>query len=168
LRRDPPQDHPQVQGDDPAGGRHRLVLVVDHGEELLVRCAIGVLPRGLDPRLLQGRARDLPAGLTEPACRRAGQALDLGREPLLDLALDVDVRVQLGDQKVGDRVADLLVLEQLAAGPRPRIGLQRLPLHPQGEDREEADQRGQHHQRHGDDSARPHAALQFLPSVAIA
>ena len=80
-----------------------------------MRDAVGVLPRRLDPGLLEGPLRPSRRRLAKPAGRWARESLELRGEPLRDLVLDVDVRVELGDEEAGDRVADLLVLEQLAA-----------------------------------------------------
>ena len=115
-----------------------------------MRDPVGVLPRRLDARLLERPLRTGGGGLAQPSGRQAREPAELFRQPLGDLALDVHVCVQLGDQEVGDGVPDLLVLEQLAAGPRPRLGLERLALDPQREHGEEPDYGREHDERDRD------------------
>ena len=70
-------------------------------------------------RLVRGAVRELPQAAREGAGKRLG----LRRELRGDLALDVDVVEQGRDQEVADGVTDGLVLEQLAAGVDPGVGL---------------------------------------------
>src|SRR3954453_6868376 len=70
-----------------------------------------------------------------------------GGPPLFERLPHVDVRVQLVDQVHGDRASDLGILEELRAGARPVVRVQRLALHPHVQRRDEPDQRRDHDQQ---------------------
>src|SRR5690606_24296235 len=138
-------DRCEVERDDAALRRERLAVALDHLEEDPVRGAVGVLPERLYAGILEGPARDFVGALPQGARGWPGEHLGLGRERLRDLALDVDVRIELTDHVLGDGVADRLALEQLATRLRPALGLEELTV---GPDAERHQQSGDGRKRH--------------------
>ena len=141
IRRAQPQGHVALPGPDEAA------LVLDH----LDQGAVGDRVR-LFPGILEARGADhLPGPLHRDSAQAArGGArdpLDAAGEDSLQLLGDVDVGVELIDRVVGERVADLVLVEQLAAGVDPLACVERLPLDPGGEDREHGQNRGGDDQR---------------------
>ena len=74
--------------------------------------AVGLLPERLDARPLEGLVGDGPGDVAQAAGGRSRQALELLRQRVAQLALDVDVRVELVDEVAGNRRADRRVLEE--------------------------------------------------------
>ena len=108
--------------------------------QLFVRGPVGVLPE-----FLRGRAFPAPCSAPLPATERsragdrAGELLGFAGQDVFEFFFDVDVFVELVDQVVGDRCADLLVLDQLVAGVDPVVGVERLAFDPDREDAEEGE-----------------------------
>jgi hypothetical protein len=112
-----------------------------------VGVAVGGLPRGLRPWPRQHLARGALGEAPQGTGGRPGQRLRPRRQRGPDLARDVDVGVELVDEEAGDPIADHLVLEQAAAGGRPVVRVEGLPVDPDGEHRHEGHDRGEHDER---------------------
>ena len=117
-----------------------------------MRDAVGVLPQRLHLGPLESLQSDPVRELSQAAGRRPGEDRGLRRQALRELGLHVDVRIELVHQKAGDRLLDVAVLEQLAAGLGPGLGLQRLTVGPDGVDGDDAEEDPEHDQR-GDELA---------------
>ena len=102
----------------------------------------------------RGRARSSFAARSASVAQRAGggrgERIEPGRERRADLLGDVDVRVQLVDEVDGDLVADHGVGEHLGARLRPVVGVEHLPVQPDGEQRDEREQARDDDHRDGD------------------
>ena len=96
----------------PFFGRDRFLLVFEHGEQLFVRGPVGVLPEALRGRGFQHLFGAVAGDLAQPARHRPGELLGFAGQDVFQFLFDVDVRVELVDQVVADRGADLLVLDQ--------------------------------------------------------
>lgn len=77
-----------------------------------------------------------PADAARPQSER--RALERLGKRLAELARHVHAGVHLIDEVDRELVADDAVLQQLGAGPRPVVGVQKLPVRPHGEDRPNA------------------------------
>ena len=104
---------PVFEGDDAALGRDELALVLDQVDEALLR----PIDRGgdeiLNSRRGERRLRHVRGELSRRRRDRSGERLGGGRQPLLDLGLDVDVGVELVDREDAELLLDVLVLEDL-------------------------------------------------------
>jgi hypothetical protein len=111
-----------------------------------LRTPVGLLPQLLRARPAEQLTRAVlgkrPEAAGDGARQRAGarRPEDLLQD-LLDVSLNVDVRVQLIDQENGDLIPDVVVLEQLGARIDPVVGVEDLAVGPDGKDRQEAQQR---------------------------
>ena len=99
-------------------------------------------PIRLLPQLLRARALEQPihalhSEILERPGGRAGQRLEPRRQRVCELGLYVDVLVELVDQVDRQLAPDLVVLEQLGARIGPVVGVQQLPVRPDGEDRQD-------------------------------
>ena len=119
-----------------------VVVPLQDRDQLGVGDPVGLLPEHLNPWRLEGLLRGLGRELTDSGRRRRGDRLEVLGQSLLQVRRDVDVRVELIDGVVRERVRDLLVLEQLAAGVDPLVRVERLAVDPAGEDRQEGEDRG--------------------------
>ena len=115
--------HLAVAGRDPVA---RLVL--DHVDELLLRQRAGVDPELLDARRVEQAVDRVGRGLAQRARHRSRQRLELLRQPLLEVAGDVDVVVELVDEVHGQRLAHRGILDQLGARLPPGVLVEHLPI----------------------------------------
>ena len=81
---------------------------------------------------------------------RAGQGRESRRERLFQFGLDVHVGEELVGEVIGELGLDLIVLEQLVARVNPVVGVQRLAVDPDREDRQKRDQGAYDQQRRDD------------------
>ena len=95
-----------------------LGLVLEHLDELLLRRGRHVDEQLLHPRPVEHLAGAAIGRVARDPGDRAGEALQVLRELVLELSRDVDVRVQRLDHRGGDQVADLVVGDQLLRGLR--------------------------------------------------
>ena len=79
-----------------------------------------------------------------------GERREPRRERLFQFGLHVHVGEELIGHVAGELGPDLVVLKELAAGVDPVVGVERLPVDPDREDRQERDQRGDDQQRADD------------------
>ena len=124
-----------------------------------MRAPVHLLPELLHPRTLEQCVHRADGGLAQRARERRSEALEVRREVLGERLLRVEVRVELVDEVDGERLADLVVREELRARVDPRVGVERLPLHPERQRADEHDQRPDHDERPDDDRACPRAQV---------
>ena len=136
----------EVEHHDAAVGRDHGAAALEHPEQQLVGVAVGALPGELRARAGEHLVGGALGEGAQGARGRPGERLRARRQRIPDLALDVDVRVELVDEEAGDLVADHLLLEQTAAGGRPVVRVEDLPVDPDGEDRDEGHDRREHHE----------------------
>src|SRR6185503_18849456 len=98
ARADVRQQGAEVERHDAAAGADRAAAALEHPQQLLVRAPVRLLPERLDARALQRLVGDVPGDVAQAARSRAGQALELLRQRVAQLALHVDVRVELVDE----------------------------------------------------------------------
>src|SRR3954447_22624591 len=103
-----------------------------------MREPVRAAPRGLDPWIGEQLWRDPAGGLLEARGRPARERGQLWGERLLDLRRHVDVREDLIDEEGAHRGLDVLVLEQPPTGFLPVVGVERLPVRPDGEHPDQA------------------------------
>ena len=152
LRPDVDHERAQVERDHAAARRDvAACLVLEDGHQLLVGDPVGGLPEVLDARALQEAVDALDGGLAERPRDRAGESLEVRRKPLLHHRLRVGAFVELVDDVDGERHAHLVVLEQLRARVDPGVGVERLPLDPEGEGADEDDERPERGAHPGED-----------------
>ena len=133
------QEAAEVEADVAFAGRDRVALVFQHRDQLLVGGAVGVFPERLRGRGFQHFFGAVAGDLAQAAGGGAGEVLGVAGEDVLQFGLDVDVFVELVDQVVADGGADRRVLDQVAAGRDPVVGVERLALGPDREDAEEGE-----------------------------
>ena len=75
--------------------------------------AVDVLPEGLHARALQEPVDGALRGLAQGARDRAREALEVRRQLLLERRLGIEVRVELIDDVDGERLSNVVVLEEL-------------------------------------------------------
>ena len=155
------QERTQVERDIAARGRDRIDahVVPEQAQQRLVRAAVHLLPELLDARALEERVDRADGGLSERARERPGEALEVRREVLGERLLRIEVRIELIDEIDGERLADVVVLEELRARVDPRVRVERLALHPERQRADEHDQRPEHDERPDDDRAGPGAQV---------
>jgi hypothetical protein len=85
---------------------------------------------------------------------RPGEGGQARWERLFQFGLDVDVGEEFIGEVVGELGLDLFVLQEAVAGVDPVVGVQRLPVDPDREDRQEREQGGEDQQPR-DDGAVP-------------
>ena len=142
---DLPQQAFQIEHHGAALRRHRRAPALEHDHELRMRRTVGVGPQLLRARTGERLLRRALRQVAQRAGGGPGERLQPGRQRLLELRLDVDVGVQLVDEERRDLVADLAVLEQLRTRLGPVVGVDDLPVGPQGDDRREREHgRDQH------------------------
>ncbi len=78
--------------------------------------------------------------LSQPIGRRTGERLEPRRQRVAHLGRDVDLRVHLVDDGLGDLSADGVVLQQRGAGVRPVVRVEHLAVRPDREDRDHREQ----------------------------
>jgi hypothetical protein len=81
---------------------------------------------------------------------RPGEGGEARRERLFKFGLDVDVGEEFIGEVVGELGLDLFVLQEPVAGVDPVVRVQRLPVDPDREDRQERDQGGEDQKRRDD------------------
>ena len=137
---------PVFERDYAAFGRDELALVLDQADESL----LGAIDRGgdevLDSRRGERRLRHVRGELSRRRRDRSGERLGGGRQPLLDLGLDVDVGVELIDGEDAELLLDVLVLEDLFGAVGKLVGVEDLGLNPVRDHRDEQHQRREHHE----------------------
>ena len=143
---------PVFEGDDAACGRDELALVLDQVDESLLRPIDRRGDEILNLRRGERLLRYVRGELSRRCRDRGGERLGGTRQLLLDLALDVDVGVELVDREDAELLLDVLVLRGSgrcvsANWPESRS----LGLNPVRDHRDE-----QHHRREHDE--RPHEA----------
>ena len=104
--------------------------------------AVGGAPGAFGLRGFQRPFGYLRSELVQRPGGRPGERREPRREGLFQFGLDIDVGEEFIRQVVGELGLDLFVLEELVAGVDPVVGVQRLPVDPDREDRQERDQRG--------------------------
>jgi hypothetical protein len=119
-----PQHLSQVERDGTVGH-----IAADDRQQRVVRDAIGFTPRVQGHRVAEQPRSRPPDKLLQAGGGLAGQAIDRWRQGLPQ-ALRHGVLGERVDEEQRQRVADLLVLEQLAAGVNPVVAVERLPLGP--------------------------------------
>ena len=100
--------------------------------------AVGRFPEAFGLGGFQGPFGEFGSELAQAAGGRAGQGREPRREGLFQFGLHIDVFEELVRQVVGELGLDLVVLQQLAAGVDPVIGVERLAIDPDREDPEDA------------------------------
>ena len=118
-----------------------------------MRLAVRLLPEPLHSRTAEEVVSRTHGELAQPAGDRACERLDRRGELLSELGGDVGVRVQLVDEIEREHTTDLVVLEQLGARRHPPVGLESLPLRPDGQRGHEADDSRKHDEHPDGDPA---------------
>ena len=142
----------EVEGDFAAAGRDRRAFVVEDLQQRFVGGAVGRAPEAFGLRGFQRPFGDFGSELVQRPGGRPGEGREPRREGLFQFGLDVDVGEEFVGEVVGELGPDLVVLQELVAGVHPVVGVERLAVDPDREDRQERDQGGDDQQR-GDDPA---------------
>jgi hypothetical protein len=124
-----------------------------------VGTAVGSAPEAFGLRCFQRPFAGFRSELVQRPGSRPGQRREPRRERLFQFGLDVDVGEQFVGQVIGELGPDLVVLQQPIAGVDPVVGVERLPIDPDREDRQERDQGGYDEQSRDDAAVR---RLDFL------
>ena len=112
--------------------------------------AVGGAPGAFGLGGFQRPFGDFGGELVQRPGGRAGEGREPRREGLFQFGLDVDVGEEFVGEVVGELGLDLVVLEELVAGVDPVVGVERLAVDPDREDRQEGDQGGDDQQRRDD------------------
>ena len=110
-------------------------------EQLLVRHRERVDPERLHARTRQEAARRAVRQLLDPGREHAGEPLLVGGQPLLERGGDVDVPVELVDERHRDLVLDVLVRDQLFGRAAEGVRVERLVADEPGEEPDRRQQR---------------------------
>jgi len=146
----PGDEHPGVEHDGAVGGADRVGgLVAQDRHEPAVGPLVQLRPRGGHRRRRQQPIGDTDGVALHGGGQRAGQAADGVGEQFPEGAGDVDLAEQLGHQERGERLADVLVVEEAVGHLHPLVGLQHLAVEPRV-------QRGAHRHRGGHHDQQPH------------
>ncbi len=117
-------------------------------DEARVRATIRFFPQGLSLRCLEDPVGGLHRDVLQRSRDHWRERGAVRRKRLLDLCGRIRAVEQRVDEVERELPADLVVREHLPGRVRPRVRVERLPLHP---DRERRDQ----HQERRDDDQRP-------------
>ena len=156
------QQRAEVDGHDAALGLEEHGLVVEHADDLRLRRADRGDPELLEPRAVEDAERDALGEGTERARDRAGEPLLLGRQPLLERRLHVDLREELVGQRRCDLLLDHLVVDQLPRGLLELAPVERLALHEVGRDRHHDEEHAEHGEQTCERPPPPSRTARFL------
>jgi hypothetical protein len=117
-----------------------------------VGATVGSAPEAFGLRGFQRPFGDFRSELVQRPGSRAGERCEPRRERLFQFGLNVDVGEEFVGQVIGELGTDLVVLKQPIAGVDPVVGVERLAIDPDREDRQERDQCG-YGEQSGDDAA---------------
>ncbi len=140
--RKPVDERPQVERHVPALGRDvPHLLALEHGDQLRVHPPVCLLPQRLRRVGAENRIRGPRRHVFESAGEHGRSGLELVRKPLPQLARDVYPLEERVDHLCRDGRADGVAREQLAGEIRPVVGIQHLALRPDGQRRDQQEQR---------------------------
>src|SRR4029077_20604211 len=132
-------------------------------KQLFVGASVGVLPEALGGRGFQYLFDAARSGLAHQPGEWAGELLRSAGQLAFEFLFEIHVLVELFDEEVGERRADLRVVDQLVARMDPVVGVEDLAFDPDREDAEKGENRADRDERFdGPSTATAHGGMLYV------